>query len=145
MLVSSARFSPPFRAAMGNVYTSKFKYMHCWNAKLFNVQFTKASSAGIQRGTSNNVHYIYSRSERCGNLHALQGAEQGPKARRESPLVCETGCRNPCEKLIEKKPMSPLNRPKTVSSETNARLDWGWNVNLRLWLSKRKLTSTWLL
>ena len=50
-----------------------------------------------------NVHQIHSRSEGCGNLHALQGAEQGPKAGRESPPVCETGCRSPSKKLVEKK------------------------------------------
>ena len=71
-----------------------------------------------------NAHEIHSRSEWCGNLHALQGAEQGLKAGRESPPVCETGCRNPC-KIDRKKLMSPLNRPKTVFSETNTRLDRG--------------------
>ena len=50
---------------------------------------------------------FHSRSEWCGNLHALQGAEQGPKAGRESPPVCETGCRNPCKKLIEKNSCPP--------------------------------------
>ena len=60
-----------------------------------------------QRGTSNNVHQIHSRSERCGNLHALQGAEKGPKAGRESPPVCETECRNPCKKSIEKNSCPP--------------------------------------
>ena len=78
-----------------------------------------------QRGTSNNVHQIHSRSEWCGNLHALQGAEQGPKAGRESPPVCETGCRSPCKKSVEKKLMSPLKRPNFASSETSARLDRG--------------------
>ena len=78
-----------------------------------------------QRGTSNHVHQIFSRSERCGNLHVMQGAEQGPKAGRESPPVCETGSRNPCEKLIEKKLLSPLKRPNFVPSEKNARLDQG--------------------
>ena len=48
-----------------------------------------------QRGTANNVRQIYSRSKRCENLHALLHAEQGSKAERESPPVCETGCRNP--------------------------------------------------
>ena len=91
--------------------------------KPFNVQFTKASNAGMQnrsmfssqkrsvlecqRGTSNNVHQIHTRSERCGNLLALQGAEKGPKAGRESPPVCETGIRNPCEKSMEKKTRVP--------------------------------------
>ena len=123
------------------VQCSVHKSVQCWNAKPFNVQFTKVSSAGMQnrsmfssqkcpvlecqRGTSNNVHQIHSRSERCDNLHALQGAEKGPKAGRESPPVCETGCRNPCKKSIEKKLMFPLKRPKTVSSETNTRLDRG--------------------
>ena len=109
------------------------------NRLIFSSQ--KVSNAGMQnrlifssqkrpmleckRGTSSNVHQIHSRSEWCGNLHALQGAEQGPKAGRESPPVCETGCRNPCKKSIEKKLMSPLNRPKTVSNETNTRLDRG--------------------
>ena len=112
--------------------------------KPFNVQFTKASNAGMQnrsmfssqkrsvlecqRGTSNNVHQIHSRSERCGNLLALQGAEKGPKAGRESPPVCETGSRNPCEKSMGKKLVSPLKRPNFASSETNARLDRGWNL-----------------
>ena len=79
-----------------------------------------------KRGTSNNVHQIHSRSEQCGNLHALQGTEKGPKAGRESPPVCETGRRNPCKKSVEKKnSCSPLKRPNFASSETNARLDRG--------------------
>ena len=48
-----------------------------------------------QRGTANNVHHIYFRSERCENLHALLRAEQGSKAGRKSPPVCKTECRNP--------------------------------------------------
>ena len=93
------------------------------NCSMFSLQ--KPPLLECQRGTSNNVHQTYSRSERCGNLHALQGAEQGPKAGRESLPVCETGSRNPCEKSIEKKLTSLHKRPKSVSSETNAILDRG--------------------
>ena len=76
------------------------------NRSMFSSQ--KSPALECQRGTSNNVHQIYSRSERCGNLHALQGAEKDSKAGRESPPVCETGCRNPCKKIDRKKKlMSP--------------------------------------
>ena len=71
------------------------------NRSMFSSQ--KCPVLECQRGTLNNVHQIHSRSELCGNLHALQGAERGPKAGRENPPVCETGCRNPCKKSIEKK------------------------------------------
>ena len=75
------------------------------NRSMFSSQ--KCPVLECQRGTSNNVHQIHSRSERCDNLHALQGAEKGPKVGRESPPVCETGCRNPCKKSIEKKTNVP--------------------------------------
>ena len=75
------------------VQCSVHKSVQCWNVK------------GERRTI--NVHQIHSRSERCVNLHALQGAEKGPKAGRESPPVCETGCRNPCKKSIEKKTHVP--------------------------------------
>ena len=101
------------------VQCSVHKSVQCWNVK-------------GERQTI-NVHQIHSRSEWCDNLHALQGAEKGPKAGRESPPVCEIGCHNPCKKSIEKKLMSPLKRPNFASSETNARLDSRLKfTNLRL-------------
>ena len=59
--------------------------MFAGNAKLFNVQFTKASNAGMSMG---NV-------EPC------------PPNLFESPPIYEIGSRNPCEKLMKKKLMSP--------------------------------------
>ena len=84
---------------------SVHKSVQCWNVK-------------GERQTI-NVHQIHSRSDWCGNLHALQGAEQGPKPGSESPPVCKTGCRNPCKKSIEKKSCPPsIGRKRCPARQT---------------------------
>ena len=124
--VSSARYSAPFRAAMGNIYTSKFKYIQCWDAKPFNVQFTKAFSAGMSKG---NVEQLMSTKSIVGASGVVISTRCKAQRKIQKQDVKVLWYAKQCAAIPVKNRLKkthvPLNRPKTVSSETNTRLERG--------------------